>query len=75
MPQILKTEIASTPDREDLVAEIWIDQHLLAELRQEAGQVRIQIYARPDGRPWDVSHPDLLTALSGAEKRLMGSSR
>ena len=40
----LTIELVSVPDRDDLVAEVWLGQYLLAELRQEGGHVRVQLY-------------------------------
>lgn len=41
-------ELTRVADRDDLVAEVWIGQELLAENRQEGGQVRLQ---RAGGTP------------------------
>ena len=71
MPSTFQIELTSVPDRDDLVAEIWLDQDLFVELRLEAGEIRTQLYSRQDGKPWDVSHRDLLAALSKAEERLL----
>jgi len=70
MTQTFQIEITSVPDREELVAEIWVNHEQLAELRRDAGQIRVQLYARSDGRPWDVSYSSLLGALSKAQNRL-----
>lgn len=63
-------ELTSVTDRDDLVAEVWIGQELLAELRQEDGRVRLQIYADPAGGTWDLPCDDLLVALQQARAKL-----
>lgn len=39
-----KIEITSVPDRENLVAEIWIDEILVAEINQETEKLEIEFY-------------------------------
>jgi len=39
-----KIEIASVPDRERLVAEIWYAEKLVAEINQEKGNLEIEFY-------------------------------
>ena len=63
-------EIASVPDREDLVAEIWADTELMAELRYDEGELRVQLYAPPGGRSWDVPFDQLASVLQLARQKL-----
>lgn len=37
-------EITSVPDREKLVAEIWIKNELIAEINQENGILELELY-------------------------------
>lgn len=62
--------LASLPDRDSVVAEVWRGKHLLAELRREAGALRLQLYSGPNGAPWDVLHEELVQALIHAQQRL-----
>ncbi len=39
-----KIEIASVPDRENLVAEIWYNEILVAEINQETAKLEIEFY-------------------------------
>jgi hypothetical protein len=39
-----KLEISSVPDREKLVAEIWYDEILVAEINQETEKLEIEFY-------------------------------
>jgi hypothetical protein len=63
-------EVTSVPDRDGLVAEIWLDQELLAELRDERGSLHMQIYPAPEGQPWDVPYEAFSRALQQARDRL-----
>lgn len=65
-------ELASVPDREGVVAELWCDEQLLAELRHDDGQLRIQLYPNSAGEPWDLPHGQFLHALRRAQERLEG---
>ncbi len=37
-------EISSVPDREKLVAEIWYEKNLIAEINQESDNLEIELY-------------------------------
>jgi small basic protein len=39
-----KIEISSVPDRENLVAEIWYNEILVAEINQETKKLEIEFY-------------------------------
>ncbi len=67
-------EVTSVPDRDSLVAEIWLDRELLAELRYEYGSFKVQIYPAPDGQPWDVDYEAFSGALQRARERLTHSN-
>jgi hypothetical protein len=59
--------IASPPDREKLVAEIWSDDNLLAEINQESDNLEIEIYA---SEKLVFSLDDLMEILERAKERL-----
>lgn len=61
-PHPLSIQIASVPDRDELVAEIWEADDLLAEVCIQEDLPQIEIYPRRDLAPWKLS----LTQLSGA---------
>jgi hypothetical protein len=65
-------QLASVPDRDDLVAEVWVGQDLFAELRHESGNTWLQVYSAPGGR-WELRFEELQVALQQARDRL-GSS-
>jgi hypothetical protein len=68
--------IADVPDRERLVAEIWSERELMAELRWEADDQDcvIEIYPQRAGKPWSMPYKALVSALQQAMQRLKPTS-
>ena len=66
-------DLASPPDRERLVAQISYDREQWAEIHQVAGSLTLELYPRPDGKPWEFSFDEALTALLHAQNRLTGN--
>ena|SRR6202035_1393468 len=64
-------ELASLPDRDDVVAEVWFGANHVAELRQEEGTLRIQLYPPRDGSYWDFLLVDFFSALEKAHRVLV----
>ena len=64
--------IASVPDREQVVAEIWIGDVLFAELRREGTDVLVEMYPRPSGEPWVVESEWLSGIMLEAKSKLLG---
>jgi len=63
--------IASPPDRDDLVAELWLGKDLLAEVAQDAENgFRVELYPAPGKAPWSIRVADLTAALEQATQRL-----
>ena len=54
-PHPLSIQIASVPDRDELVAEIWEADDLLAEVCIQGALPLIEIYPRRDRAPWRLS--------------------
>lgn len=65
--------LASPPDREKLVAEIFFGDMQWAEINQERGDLEVEFYPRTDGKPWELKYDDAVKALNQAKQRLMGS--
>lgn len=65
-------DIASPPDREKLVAEIFYDSEQWAEIHQETGLLTLQLYPRRDGQPWEFSFDEAVGMLQRASRRLTG---
>ncbi len=67
----LTIEIASVPDRDDVVAEIWQDNNMVAEMRRAIdGRFTLEIYANQGHNSWVFDLQEWLAALAEARKRL-----
>lgn len=66
--------IASLPDREELVAEIYYDHEQWVEISQESGEERpiIQFYSPSVKEYWEFPLDDALEALELAKKKFLG---
>jgi hypothetical protein len=62
-----KIEIASVPDRENLVAEIWHNEILVAEISQENENMEIEFYQSGKIK---FGLDDFLDILESAKKEL-----
>ena len=66
--------IASVPDREGLVAELWLGDEQLGEVSKDAqGDFRVELYPARAGTPWNVRLRELVDALGEAKARLGAS--
>ena len=64
-------EIASSPDRDELVAEIWWNEQMVAELRRGGGTTTyVDVYPPPSAKPWSFKLEEWLQALNDAKTRL-----
>jgi len=63
-------DIASVPDREEPVAEVWYGDEQVAELRREGAELRLQIFSTPSSAAWDFSIDAFLSAIHEAMARL-----
>jgi hypothetical protein len=61
-------EVTSVPDRTKLVAEIWFNDDLLAEVSNETGQLKIEFYSQDVEQllPFD----DFIETLTKAKEML-----
>lgn len=64
--------LASVPDRDDLVAEVWHDDAQFAEVRREGDYFLVEVYPNPKGKLWTFKYPELIRALNAAEGMLRG---
>jgi len=69
---MMRMDIASPPDREKLVAELFFGSEQWAEINQESGGLTLQLYSRRDGRPWEFSFDEAMGMLQRASRRLVG---
>ena len=65
-------DIASPPDREKLVAELFFGSEQWAEIHQEYGPLTLQLYPRRDGEPWEFAYDEAVSMLQRAARRLVG---
>ena len=65
--------IASVPDRDDVVAEVWFGEAMLAELGNDIKGVVVQIYPPPDEHFWELHYDDLTQLLQSAKAKLLGT--
>ena len=65
-----KIEISSVPDRVNLVAEIWHNEILVAEINQEKDKLEIELY---QSEKITFELEDFLEILETAKKELRNS--
>ena len=66
-------EIASVPDRETLVAEIWLNDVMVAEVTSDdIGGFKVEIYPNPNDTSWSFDLEAFTGALKLAKERLSG---
>jgi hypothetical protein len=63
--------ITSPPDRERVVAELWRGNIQLAEVSNEDGALRIEVYAEPGTNRVVIPVDELQEALRRARRNLM----
>ncbi|MDL1864565.1 hypothetical protein FBQ90_05075 [Betaproteobacteria bacterium PRO5] len=67
----LKIEIASVPDQDDLVAEVWQGDKMVAEIhRSPEESLVLELYPSPNQEPWIFDLEEWMATLSEARRRL-----
>jgi hypothetical protein len=61
--------IASVPDRDNLVAELWCENELWGELSQEQGELKLEIYPTANG--WNLRYEDVIDVIQEAKDKLL----
>jgi hypothetical protein len=61
-------EIASVPDREYLVAEIWYNEQMIAEVNQEKGDLVVEFYMK---EKISFNYDSFCEALQQAREKLL----
>jgi hypothetical protein len=72
MSEEMRIYISSLPDRERLVAEIFLGDEQWAELNQEGNRLSLEIYPKPSGGYWSLDFEDVVNILAEAKRRLVG---
>lgn len=65
--------IASLPDRERVVAEIFYENVQWVEISQETDELVIQFYSHPEQIYWEFSYDEALEVLNQGKKKLVGT--
>jgi hypothetical protein len=63
--------IASLPDNENLVAEIYYQNVYWVQISKEGELAQIQFYSHPHDKCWKFSLEEALTILEKAKKRFL----
>ena len=63
-------QIASLPDREHVVWELWVGDCNVAEVAFEGGELTLEIWGPPEQREIRVSLDEILKALTDAKEDL-----
>jgi hypothetical protein len=67
-----RISISSPPDRESLVAEVFVGNEQLAEVNREHGTWSVELYPRASGEPWRLPFEETLQVFQEAKSRLGG---
>ncbi len=70
-PGKMHISIASPPDREYVVAEIFFGHEQWAEVNTEGDRVTLELYAKRTGGPWAFAYDEALEAIQEARRRLL----
>lgn len=66
-----RVEITSVPDREELVAEIWQGDTMIAELNQE-NKERLELEIYSNEKKLSLNYNDFTEVLKIAKEKLLG---
>jgi hypothetical protein len=67
-----KLQIASYPDQENIVVEIWHRDRLLGVVSHETERFKLEIYSKPDASSnnlWELDLDKLMEVLALARKQ------
>ena len=71
MREGLYYQIAGLPDRENLVAELWLDDCEWGEISNEDGNVVLELYPHPSGGPWRLDLVEVEHLINLARRDLV----
>ena len=66
----LNVQVASVDDREGLVAEIWHENEMVAEVNAETGKPQIEIYRCQSSGHWKFDLEEFLESVLEAKRML-----
>jgi hypothetical protein len=68
-------QVASSPDRDELVTEIWWNDQLVAEARRGSnGDRHIDLYPSPSRTPWSFRLAEWFAVMEEAESLLANTA-
>jgi len=67
----LSVTIASVPDRENVVAELWYQDQLWGELSYENNEFQLEIYPSSKGEAWNFNYEKILQSIINAKEKLV----
>ena len=67
----LSITIASVPDRENVVAELWYKNQLWGELSYENNEFQLEIYPSSRGDAWNFNYEKVLQSIIDAKEKLI----
>jgi hypothetical protein len=70
----MKIVVASLPDREKVVVELWCEDGNWAEINQETDNLLIELYPRRSGGPWSFTVDEVLDLLHASRQALPGTA-
>lgn len=63
--------VASVPDRDDMVVELWFGSFQWGEIVQREGKLSLEIYEHPTDKVWYFDLEEVETILALAKRRLL----
>jgi hypothetical protein len=63
--------ITSPPDRQKVVAELWVDDVQIAEVSNDYDELRVEFYSAPVPNQLSLSFTELIEALEQAKRNLV----
>ena len=69
-PNHLTVSIASVPDRDEVVAELWEGDVQVGELAHVGGRLILQLYAGPRSSGWEFDYGEFVRAIGEMQHRL-----
>lgn len=66
----IKIQIASVPDREKVVAELWVGDTQIAEVSNENDEMRVEFYSASAPNQLTLQLDELSRALEKAKRNL-----
>jgi tetratricopeptide (TPR) repeat protein len=61
--------IVGTPDK--LVAKLWCENEQWAEISQEQGELKLEIYPKPNGHAWHLKYDEAVKVIQEAKAKLL----